>query len=77
MNNIINLQVEKRILENQEVIMLALENILQNTQILVDKSLLSDESVYARSIGNKLIDCYHETRRILNKKYIDRYKGNI
>lgn len=77
MNKIINLQVEKRILENQEVIMLALEKVLRDTRILVDKSLLSDESIYARNVGNKLIDCYHETRRILNKKYINRYNGNI
>lgn len=77
MNKIINLQVEKRILENQEVIMLALEKVLRDTQILVDKSLLSNESIYSRNVGNKLIDCYHETRRILNKKYIDRYNGNV
>lgn len=66
MNNIINFQekllymnVERQILENQEIILLALSK-LQN---------LRDSE--GRKVTNTLIDKYHKTRKLLGKSYIE------
>lgn len=54
-----------RMLENQEVILLALSKMY----------LPNVHNSETAQTENKLIDCYHETRRILGKEYIDRYHG--
>jgi len=56
----------KQILENQEVILIALCQLMQNNSDRVAK----DQS-YRQTI-NKLIDGYHHTRKILGKDYIER-----
>ena len=55
----------KRILENQEIMLLAL------SKLILPKVC----EMKLAHLENNLIDCYHETRRILGKKYIDRYDG--
>lgn len=57
--------VIERMLENQEVILLALSKIY----------LPNVHNSETAQTENSLIDCYHETRRILGKEYIDRYHG--
>lgn len=57
--------VIERILENQEVILLTLSKIY----------LPNVHNSETAQTENKLIDCYHETRRILGKDYIERYHG--
>jgi len=63
-------EIVKRLLENQEVILLALTD-LHLSKIGESKY---DQSVIHRQ--NMIIDCYHETRRILGKEYIDRYNAD-
>ena len=55
----------KRILENQEIMLLALSKLI----------LPKVREMNMARLENNLIDCYHETRRILGKDYIDRYDG--
>ena len=57
--------VIERMLENQEVILLALSKMY----------LPNVHNSETAQIENSLIDCSHETRRILGKEYIDRYHG--
>lgn len=52
--------IEKRILENQEVIMLAIGDMMGIQQIYQDYS--------PYDIQSKLIACYDETRDVLGKK---------
>ncbi len=56
-------EVEKTILENQEVILNAL------AQFAVSK--VSTNQKYAKHV-NALIDNYHKTRKLLGKTYIQR-----
>lgn len=56
-------EVEKTILENQEVIL----NVL--AQFAVSK--VSKNQKYAKHV-NTLIDSYHKTRKLLGKTYIQR-----
>lgn len=58
--------IEKRLLENQEVILLALNKLLTP----YCKGSLRDANGET-SANNKLIDCYHMTRKILGKDYIE------
>lgn len=50
-----------RILENQEKILLGISAII---------TPMVAEDLRKASINNDLIDCYHETRKMLNKDYI-------
>ena len=52
--------IEKRILENQEVIMLAIGDMMEIQRIYHDYS--------PYDIQSKLIACYDETRDVLGKK---------
>lgn len=54
--------IEKRILENQEVIMLAIGDMIEIQQIYQDYS--------PYDIQSKLIACYDETREVLGKELI-------
>ncbi|MDV3427430.1 MAG: hypothetical protein LIR50_10250 [Bacillota bacterium] len=56
-------EIEKTILENQEVILSAL------AQFAVSK--VSKNQKYAKHV-NALIDNYHKTRKLLGKTYIQR-----
>lgn len=51
-----------RVLENQEKILLAISAIIT--------PMVAVDSRKAR-INNELIDCYHETRKMLGKDYIE------
>ena len=51
-----------RILENHEKILLGISAII---------TPMVAEDLRKASINNDLIDCYHETRKILNKDYIE------
>lgn len=60
-------KIEERILENQEVILLALSKLLTPQC----KGALNDTNGQTKA-NNRLIDCYHKTRKILGKEYIER-----
>ena len=60
--------IEYRILENQEIILLGLSKLL----IPYCKGSILDKNGETR-INNKLIDAYHLTRKTLNKDYIKRW----
>ena len=58
--------IEYRILENQELILLGISKILTPQC----KGMLRDKNEETKT-NNKLIDAYHLTRKILNKDYIE------
>ena len=58
--------IEYRILENQELILLGISKILTPQC----KGMLRDSNEETKT-NNKLIDAYHLTRKILNKGYIE------
>ena len=60
--------IEKRILENQEAILLGISKILTPQC----KGMLRDSNGEARA-NNLLIDCYQMTRKELGKDYIKRW----
>ena len=60
--------VEKRILENQEIILLTLSEMM-----LKNFNQKSDDS----KIINALIDCYHATRKINCKSFIERGSSGL
>lgn len=62
----INQPMQEQILRNQEVMLIAIYQLMQNNSDRVAK----DQS-YRQTI-NKLIDEYHHTRKILGKDYIER-----
>lgn len=53
---------KERVLENQETLLLALSEII--TPMITTNRRLTH-------INNELIDCYHRTRKMLNKPYIE------
>ena len=55
-----SMKIERQILENQEIILLALSE-LQNIQ-----------DSKGRKVTNTLINKYHKTRKLLGKSYIER-----
>lgn len=57
-----DLSFKMRVLENQETIMLALSRII--TPMATNQKMAH--------MNNELIDCYHKTRKMLNKPYIER-----
>ena len=57
-----DLSFKVRVLENQEVILEVLSRIITPT---VRDSKMAQAN-------NELIDCYHKTRKMLNKSYIER-----
>ena len=59
-------EYEKRILENQEIILLSLS-----------KLMLKHFSNNDTGIINALINCYHETRKANGKNYINRGKNAL
>ena len=61
-------EIEERILENQEIMLLALCNLVQKS--------FNKESGDTKII-NGLIDCYHATRKINNKSFINRGMGGL
>ena len=60
--------VEKRILENQEIILLTLSKMMLKN--------FDQRSGYSE-IVNALIDCYHATRKINCKSFIERGSGRL
>lgn len=59
--------IERRILENQEIILLGLSTLLTP----YCKGSVIDKNNETQT-NNRLIDAYHLTRKILNKQYIKR-----
>jgi len=57
--------VDKQVLENQEIILLAL------SQLLLSQTGCTDPK--HRQTNNLLIDNYHKTRMLLGKDYIKRW----
>ena len=55
-------EIEKRILENQEVILLSLSRLL-----------VPYDQYSTIKTNNGVIDCYQLTRKMLGKDYIERY----
>ena len=64
--------IEKRLLENQEVILLALNKLLTPHC----KGSLYDANGETNT-NNKLIDCYRMTKRILWKDYVENESGYL
>ena len=58
-----NLAYQKRILENQEAILDALSRIV---------TPMAGKNPKMASVNNELIDCYHATRKMLHKSYVER-----
>lgn len=56
---------EKQILENQEIITLALSQLMLHS--------MNCRNINDITIRNRLIDNYHKTRMILGKDYIKRW----
>ena len=57
--------LDKQVLENQEIILLALSRLMVNTMKLTD--------IQDRKIINRLADNYNKTRMILGKDYVKRW----
>ena len=66
--NIDKFEVQERILENQEAILAGLSALLTPHC----RGSLLDANGETRS-NNRLIDCYHKTRKMLGKSYIKRW----
>lgn len=66
--NIDKFEVQERILENQEAILAGLSALLAPHC----RGSLLDANGETRS-NNRLIDCYHKTRKMLGKAYIKRW----
>ena len=61
--------VEKQILENQEVLLLATSKLILGADNIRDLSSVV-------KINNSLIDNYHRTRKMLGKDYIKRWSDD-
>ena len=57
--------LDKQVLENQEIILLALSRLMVNTINPID--------IQDRKIINRLADNYNKTRMILGKDYVKRW----
>ena len=57
--------LDKQVLENQEVILLALSRLMVNTINPID--------IQDRKVVNRLADNYNKTRMILGKDYVKRW----
>lgn len=66
--NINKFEVQERILENQEAILVGLSALLTPHC----KGSLLDANGETRK-NNYLLDCYHKTRKMLGKDYIKRW----
>ena len=53
---------KERVLENQETLLLTLSKII---------APMVATNIKLTHVNNKLIDCYHRTRKMLNKPYIE------
>jgi len=57
--------LDKQVLENQEIILLALSRLMVNTINPID--------IQDRKVVNRLADNYNKTRMILGKDYVKRW----